>query len=140
MKGSLSFFLISLVALLLGACRGGGLGKNFYKETCPEAEDIVQKIIWKNVALNSTLPAKFLRMHFHDCFVRGCDASVLIDSTASNSAEKDSIPNQTVGGFDVIEEVKTELEKKCPGIVSCADIVALAARDSVSFQVSSKLN
>ncbi|KAH9765526.1 peroxidase [Citrus sinensis] len=139
MKGSLSFFLISLVALLLGACRGGGLGKNFYKETCPEAEDIVQKIIWKNVALNSTLPAKFLRMHFHDCFVRGCDASVLIDSTASNSAEKDSIPNQTVGGFDVIEEVKTELEKKCPGIVSCADIVALAARDSVSFQFEKPL-
>lgn len=70
MKGSLSFFLISLVALLLGACRGGELSKNFYEETCPEAEDIVQKIIWENVALNSTLPAKFLRMHFHDCFVR----------------------------------------------------------------------
>ncbi|KAK9182410.1 hypothetical protein WN944_025554 [Citrus x changshan-huyou] len=139
MKGSLSFFLISLVAVLLGTCRGGELRKHFYEETCPEAEDIVQKIIWENVALNSTLPAKFLRMHFHDCFVRGCDASVLIDSTASNSAEKDSIPNQTVGGFDVIEEVKTELEKKCPGIVSCADIVALATRDSVSFQFKKPL-
>ncbi|KAH9765520.1 peroxidase 24 [Citrus sinensis] len=134
MKASSIFFLISLVAAL-GACSTGGeLRKNFYEETCPEAENIVHNIVWKNAALNPTLAAKLLRVHFHDCFVRGCDASVLIDSTESNSGEKDALPNETLGGFDVIEEVKTELEKKCPGIVSCADIVALAARDSVSFQ------
>lgn len=51
-------------------------------------------------------------------------------------AEKDAVPNLLLSGFDVIEEVKCQLEKTCPGIVSCADIVALAARDSVSFQVS----
>ncbi|KAK9182416.1 hypothetical protein WN944_025560 [Citrus x changshan-huyou] len=133
MKASSIFFLISLVAVL-GACSGGELRKNFYEETCPEAENIVHNIVWKNAALNPTLAAKLLRVHFHDCFVRGCDASVLIDSTESNSGEKDAVPNETLGGFDVIEEVKTELENKCPGIVSCADIVALAARDSVSFQ------
>lgn len=66
MKTILIFFLISLVAV----CNGGELRKNFYEETCPDAEYIVQSIIWKNVARNSTLPAKFLRMHFHDCFVR----------------------------------------------------------------------
>ncbi|KAJ4722275.1 Peroxidase [Melia azedarach] len=130
MKTILIFFLISLVAV----CNGGELKKNFYEETCPDAEYIVQSIIWKNVARNSTLPAKFLRMHFHDCFVRGCDGSVLIDSTAGNSAEKAAIPNLSLGGFDVIDDIKTQLEKKCPGVVSCADIVALAARDSVSFQ------
>ncbi|KAJ9181986.1 hypothetical protein P3X46_006026 [Hevea brasiliensis] len=116
MKSRLIFLLISIaLAYEVGVCHGGELRKDFYKDTCPQAEDIVRSIIWQNVANNATLPAKFLRMHFHDCFVRGCDASILLDSTPNNTAEK-------------------ALEKTCPGVVSCADIVALAARDSVSFQ------
>lgn len=166
---SLAFFFLITIALAyaIGVCHGGELRKNFYKDTCPEAEDIVKSIIWKRVASNSTLPAKFLRMHFHDCFVRvtflhlfhilyisfqhtyvyyfvlfgqGCDASVLLDSTTNNTAEKAAIPNLSLGGFEVIDEVKAQLEKKCPGVVSCADIVALAARDSVSFQVYVNIN
>lgn len=69
MKASSIFFLISLVAVL-GACSGGELRKKFYEETCPEAENIVHNIVWKNAALNPTLAAKLLRVHFHDCFVR----------------------------------------------------------------------
>ncbi|XP_075654683.1 peroxidase 24-like [Castanea sativa] len=106
------------------------LRKHFYKDSCPLAKDIVKEIIWKRVASNSTLPAKFMRMHFHDCFVNGCDASILLDSTANNQAEKVATPNLSLGGFDVIDEVKTELEKTCPGVVSYADIIALATRDS----------
>ena len=62
----------------------------------------------------------------------------MIDSTPNNLAEKAAIPNLSLAGFDIIDEVKTELEKTCPGVVSCADIVALAARDSVSYQVSTE--
>lgn len=68
--------------------------------------------------------------------LQGCDASILLDSTAKNTAEKEAVPNLSLGGFDVIDEIKTQLEKTCPGVVSCADILALVARDSVSYQVN----
>ncbi|XP_052195230.1 peroxidase 3-like [Diospyros lotus] len=131
MKNGFSLFIL---AVILGTCHGGGLRKNFYKKSCPLAEQIVQNVTWSNVATNSALPAKLLRMHFHDCFVRGCDGSVLLDSTASNSAEKDAVPNLSLSGFDVIDEIKSKLEEACPATVSCSDILALAARDSVSYQ------
>ncbi|KAH7577460.1 hypothetical protein ACOSP7_001633 [Xanthoceras sorbifolium] len=133
---SCELLLWSCLALFcaVGVCQGGDLRKNFYRGSCPDAENIIKNSTEKHVTNNSELPAKLLRMHFHDCFVRGCDASILINSTASNTAEKDSVPNLSLSGFDVIEEIKAELEEKCPGIVSCADILTLAARDSVSFQ------
>ena len=60
---------------------------------------------------------------------------MLINSTSGN-AEKDATPNLTVRGFGFIEAIKTVLEAQCPGIVSCADIIALASRDAVVFTVS----
>jgi peroxidase len=58
-----------------------------------------------------------------------------LESTANNTAEKDAIPNLSLAGFDVIKNIKDSVEAKCPKTVSCADILALAARDAVSVQV-----
>ncbi|KAK1553781.1 hypothetical protein Q3G72_003567 [Acer saccharum] len=74
------------------------------------------------------VPAGLLRMHFHDCFIRGCDASVLLASKGKNKAEKDGPP---LHAFYVIDNAKKAVEALCPGVVSCADILALAARDAV---------
>lgn len=62
---------------------------------------------------------------------QGLDASILIKSTGTNTAERDAGPNLTLHGFDLIDTAKTAVEKICPGKVSCADILALATRDAV---------
>ncbi|KAI3774535.1 hypothetical protein L1987_49093 [Smallanthus sonchifolius] len=103
----------------------------FYNKTCPDAESIVGSIVRDATEFNPRVPAFLLRLHFHDCFVQGCDGSILIDN--GRISERIAVGHQGLRGFDVIESAKAQLEFVCPGVVSCADIVAMAARDAVAF-------
>ncbi|KAK4436335.1 Peroxidase 66 [Sesamum alatum] len=124
---SLNVLLVVVRVSLSGAI----LDVNYYKKSCPEVEDIISTIVRNATVYDRQVPARILRMFFHDCFLRGCDASVLLDSTPDHKAEKDGLANLSLAGYYVIDDAKTHLEQTCPGTVSCADILAIAARDSV---------
>ncbi|KAJ0712806.1 putative peroxidase [Helianthus annuus] len=108
-----------------------GLFPEFYSFSCPQANGIVMSVLESVIAEEPRMAASLLRLHFHDCFVQGCDASVLLDDSEVFASEKNSGPNSnSIRGFEVIDEIKSKLEEACPETVSCADVLALAARGS----------
>lgn len=71
----------------------------------------------------------------HIVLVQGCDGSVLLNHTvaAGTNTEREGPPNKdSLRGFDVIDAAKEATKAACGGrnVVSCADILALAARDA----------
>ncbi|KAI4314940.1 hypothetical protein L6164_027798 [Bauhinia variegata] len=125
-----SVFLIWVVFLSpLVCCQ---LNYNFYDATCPNLTRIVRYNVWSAMANDTRIAASLLRLHFHDCFVIGCDGSLLLDDTSTFKGEKNALPNKnSARGFEVIDTIKSALEKACPSTVSCADIITLAAREAV---------
>ncbi|KAM7507921.1 hypothetical protein LguiA_018374 [Lonicera macranthoides] len=110
-----------------------GLSWEFYETTCPKLESTVRKQLKKVFKKDIGQAAALLRIHFHDCFVQGCDASVLLDGSASGPGEKAAPPNLSLRAeaFRIIDDLRRRAQKECGMIVSCADITALAARDAV---------
>ncbi|KAH0681483.1 hypothetical protein KY284_022568 [Solanum tuberosum] len=110
----------------------GGLFPELYQISCPQANEIVMSVLEEAISKDPRMAASLLRLHFHDCFVQGCDASILLDKNSAFKSEKEAGPNKnSLRGYEVIDEIKAKLEQVCPHTVSCADILALAARDSV---------
>ncbi|KAL2634497.1 hypothetical protein R1flu_005976 [Riccia fluitans] len=131
--GSPLLTLLTVTALLLGPVHGQ-LSTSFYSYSCPSVYSTVRSAVSNALQSDPRAGAKLLRMFFHDCFVQGCDASVLLDDNTATgfTGEKTAPPNaNSLGGFNVINSVKASLEIACPRTVSCADILAIAARDGV---------
>jgi peroxidase len=111
-----------------------GLSFDFYKRSCPRAEAVVRSFVREAVRRDAGLAAGLLRLHFHDCFVQGCDASVLLEGSATGPGEKQAPPNLRLrpSALKAINDIHDRLNRECGGaVVSCSDVLALAARDSV---------
>ncbi|KAK4477451.1 hypothetical protein RD792_016674 [Penstemon davidsonii] len=111
--------------------------KNYYAKICPDVENIVRRAVTlKFEQTPITVPA-LIRLFFHDCFVSGCDASVIIASSQGNTAEKDHPDNLSLAGdgFDTVIKAKAAVDAVpgCKNKVSCADILAMATRDAISL-------
>ncbi|WVZ77176.1 hypothetical protein U9M48_025071 [Paspalum notatum var. saurae] len=126
-----SLLIASCLFLLSSTLVYGQLTTSFYASSCPALESVVRSTVAQAMANDTRMGASLIRLFFHDCFVQGCDASILLDDVpGSFVGEKTAFPNaNSVRGYDVINSIKTAVEANCPGVVSCADIVALAARD-----------
>ncbi|KAK9224406.1 hypothetical protein WN943_009439 [Citrus x changshan-huyou] len=104
----MSWFRITTIFLFLALMFGASnaqLSSTFYATTCPNVSSI------------------------------GCDGSLLLDDSAPGGiqSEKNGNPNLSTGGYEVVDDIKTALENVCPGVVSCADILAIASQILVSL-------
>ncbi|CAI9760169.1 unnamed protein product [Fraxinus pennsylvanica] len=111
------------------------LSVDYYVKSCPLVEQLVASVTSLQFREAPVSGPATIRLFFHDCFVEGCDASVLIKTRMGSKelSEKDAEDNKELAAeaFDSIKKAKLLVESKCPGVVSCADILAIAARDFV---------
>lgn len=77
----------------------------------------------------------FVLFLFFDKFseiLQGCDGSVLLEGSTS---EQNARPNLSLRkeALKFVDDLRARVHKECGRVVSCADILALAARDSVAL-------
>ncbi|MBA0550813.1 hypothetical protein Golob_021727 [Gossypium lobatum] len=101
---------LMLLVLSFSACQAQ-LSSTFYGDTCPNALGTIRTSIRSAIARERRMAASLIRLHFHDCFVQGCDASILLDNSPSITSEKFVTQNNnSVRGFEVIDEAKSAVE------------------------------
>ncbi|KAF8036280.1 hypothetical protein BT93_C2105 [Corymbia citriodora subsp. variegata] len=132
----LAMQFLAAIAFISGITRSGAsdppLTLDYYASSCPSVLKIIREEMEREMLLDPRNAALVLRLHFHDCFVQGCDGSVLLDDIFTLRGEKTASPNiNSLKGFEIIDRIKSRVEFGCPGIVSCADILTIAARDAV---------
>ncbi|KAL8139470.1 hypothetical protein V2J09_005491 [Rumex salicifolius] len=130
--------LVFAMTALIGQSNGQ-LTSGFYDGKCGNTS--IEQFIFNQVKTmmvtnnNLGLVGDLTRLSFHDCFVKGCDASVMLDGATS---EKTAPENLNLDGFDDIDTIKAAVEGVCPGVVSCADILVMATRDTINIAGGNK--
>ncbi|OWM86988.1 hypothetical protein CDL15_Pgr016025 [Punica granatum] len=129
-------FILAVRMLLMAAASARQLRADFYNNTCLNVEHLVRSAVTRKFQLTNITAPTTLRLFFHDCFVRGCDASVLLASPNSDAEKDHPIDLSLVGGeFDTLIKDKAVVDSypQCRNKVFYADILALATRDVISL-------
>lgn len=137
----LLFLLIVLLAALDLAVPGNaniplaescsGLSFDFYKSSCPDAYKIIEEHVKFFVYQNPGQAAGILRIMFHDCFVQGCDGSILLEEPVTELTATPNNASLRMSSLMILDQIKESVERVCPGVVSCADTIALSATIAV---------
>ncbi|KAF3442863.1 hypothetical protein FNV43_RR16781 [Rhamnella rubrinervis] len=131
-RHSFSRFLVLLLPLLLQFHSGKSeLQLNYYEQSCPKAEEIIKQQVINLYNKHGNTAVSWVRNLFHDCMVKSCDASLLLETFNGIETEKTSQRNFGMRNFKYINTIKQAVEAQCPSTVSCSDIVALSARDGI---------
>ncbi|TMW90057.1 hypothetical protein EJD97_016239 [Solanum chilense] len=111
-------YILVVICILLSTCSfyetNAQLSANFYSTTCPNVSSIVQNVIQQALQSDARIGASLIRLHFHDCFV--------------NMQLQTQIPQEVSTSLTTLKQLLKVL-----AVVSCADILALAAESSVSL-------
>jgi len=70
--------------------------------------------------------------------VKGCDGSILLDGSPNEKSQPANIGIRPEA-LQTIEDLRSLVHNHCGRVVSCADLVVLAAREAVSLVNSWKL-
>ncbi|CAN6278650.1 unnamed protein product [Urochloa humidicola] len=137
LNAALPALVATLLIVATQSAAGGRqqLAVGYYNaKKCGGVEPIVRDEVYKALNADRSKGAALVRLFFHDCWVKGCDGSVLLDASPKNPyPEKAAGSSLGLRGFDVIDRIKARLESVYPGVVSCADILAFAARDATRY-------
>lgn len=65
-------FLFSVIFLFLtlSSMSEAELDAHYYDKTCPQAEKIISDTVLRASTFDPKVPARILRIFFHDCFIR----------------------------------------------------------------------
>lgn len=122
----MSRILVGLLCLLAvqSYVESAGLVYDYYANSCPKAEEIIHDTVYKLYEKKGNIATSLIRFVFHDCF-NGCDGSFLLESTPTVAAEKESFQQVGMRNQKYVNDLKEAVEAACPGVVSCADVLAL---------------
>ncbi|KAM0852951.1 hypothetical protein ACQ4PT_051419 [Festuca glaucescens] len=94
--------VLATVAALLAPAAVAQLSTSFYSGSCASLESIVRSGMVSAVQQEPRMGASILRLFFHDCFVNGCDGSVLLDDSSTLTGEKNAGPNaNSLRGYEL---------------------------------------
>ncbi|XP_027357461.1 peroxidase 12-like [Abrus precatorius] len=110
-----------------------GLSWNYYFGLCPKLERIIRKHLEDVFDKDIGQAPGLLRLFFHDCFAQGCDASILLNGVNGEDDEKQHPANLGLRqeAIQTIENLRILIYRQCLPVVSCSDILVIAAREAV---------
>ncbi|KAK7393564.1 hypothetical protein VNO78_22122 [Psophocarpus tetragonolobus] len=140
MASTITISNLSNICLLLLLLLHFNFGKsqlevNYYSRSCPKAEEIIKEQVTQLYNKHGNTAVSWVRNLFHDCMVKSCDASLLLETVRDGSVMSEQASERSFGmrNFKYVSTIKAAVEKECPLTVSCADIVALSARDAIAL-------